>query len=167
MLSRTIDIKEIRSASSSGPARLKLHYGQHHVQATKCFKRHIYSELCVRNDIVLRGTRIVLPKSLRSRAMKVSREDHAGVTRWKHRLRSTLFTCPWQREEIGKNLFQPCSKTIARYLVAQQGRHKHMNRELQTTMPSIYQTLNNPIATDVKKTDADSKQKSKSPTNNK
>ena len=46
--------------------------------------------------------------------MKVSREDHAGVTRWRHRLRSTLFTWPWQREEIGKNLFQPCSKAIPR-----------------------------------------------------
>ena len=37
-----------------------------------------------------------------------------------------------------------------------------MNRELRTKMPSIQQTLNNPISTDVKKTDADSKQKSKS-----
>ena len=37
-----------------------------------------------------------------------------------------------------------------------------MNREVQTRMPSIQQTLNNPISTDVKKTDADSKQKSKS-----
>ena len=37
-----------------------------------------------------------------------------------------------------------------------------MNRELRTKMPGIQQTLNNPISTDVKKTDADSKQKSKS-----
>ena len=37
-----------------------------------------------------------------------------------------------------------------------------MNRELRTKMPSIQQTLNNRISTDVKKTDADSKQKSKS-----
>ena len=37
-----------------------------------------------------------------------------------------------------------------------------MNQELRTKMPSIQQTLNNPISTDFEKTDADSKQKSKS-----
>ena len=51
----------------------------------------ISSELCVANDIVLRGTRIVLPKALRSQAMKVAHEDHAGVTRGKYRLRSKLW----------------------------------------------------------------------------
>ena len=40
---------------------------------------------------VLRGTRIViLPKGLRFQSMKVVHEDHAGVTRCKHRLRSKL-----------------------------------------------------------------------------
>ena len=51
----------------------------------------ISSELCVTNDIVLRGTRIVLPKALRYRAMKVAHKYHAGVTRCKHRVRCKLW----------------------------------------------------------------------------
>ena len=93
MSPRAIDTEEIRSASTSDP---ELHF------VRKCFTENtlyklpstfkaISSELCVANDIVLRGTRIALPKTLRSQAIKVAHEEHAGVTRCKHRLRFKLY----------------------------------------------------------------------------
>lgn len=57
------------------------------------------SELYVANSIVLRGNRIVLLKELRTRAITVAHEDHAEMTRCKHRLRSKLW-----RPGLGKDV---------------------------------------------------------------
>ena len=93
MSPRAIDTEEIRSASTGDP---ELQLVRKCIMDNTLHKlpsafKGISSEICVTKDIVLRGTRIVLPKALRSRAMKVAHEDHAGVTRCKHRLRSKLW----------------------------------------------------------------------------
>lgn len=51
----------------------------------------ISDELSTTNDILLRGNRIVLPKSLQTKAVLLAHEDHAGITRTKQRLRSKLW----------------------------------------------------------------------------
>jgi hypothetical protein len=44
--------------------------------------KFIADELCVNNEgIVLRGSRIVLPVKLRKRAIEITHEDHAGMTK--------------------------------------------------------------------------------------
>ena len=93
MSPRAIDTEEIRSLSASDP---ELQLVRKCITENTLYKlpsafKAISSELCVANDIVLRGTRIALPKALRSQAIKVAHEEHAGVTRCKHRLRSKLW----------------------------------------------------------------------------
>ena len=83
MSPRAIDTEKIRSASASDPELqfvLKCITENTLYKLARAFKG-ISSELCVANDIVLRGTGIVLPKALRSQASKVAHEDYAGVTR--------------------------------------------------------------------------------------
>ena len=51
----------------------------------------VSDELSTTNGILLRGNRIVLPKSLQTQAVILAHEDHAGITRTKQRLRSKLW----------------------------------------------------------------------------
>ena len=52
----------------------------------------VADELCITDQsILLRGTRIVLPTTLRERAITLAHEDHAGMTRCKQRLRAKLW----------------------------------------------------------------------------
>ena len=97
MSPRAIDTEEIRSALTRDPELqlVRKCIMDNTVHKLPSAFKGISSEICVTNDIVLRGTRIVLPKALRSRAMKVSHEDHSGVTRCKHRLRSKLWWPAW------------------------------------------------------------------------
>lgn len=56
----------------------------------KLFK--IFStELCFAGDILLRGTRIILPKVLRMKALELAHEGHPGMSVMKRRLRSKLW----------------------------------------------------------------------------
>lgn len=48
---------------------------------------HIREELSVKDDIVLRGNRICLPRSLWKRAVKLAHEGHQGMTKTKQLLR--------------------------------------------------------------------------------
>ena len=114
MSPRAIDTEEIRSASTSDP---ELQLVRKCIMDNTLHKlpsafKGISSEICVTNDIVLRGTRIVLPKALRSRAMKIAHEDHAGVTRCKHRLRSKLWWPGMDRDiETHVKCCHPCEVT--------------------------------------------------------
>lgn len=49
------------------------------------------TELCFADDILLRGTRIVLPKSLYEKAMQLGHEGHPGMSNMKARLRSKIW----------------------------------------------------------------------------
>ncbi len=63
---------------------------------TGCFDdcpayRHISGELCVIGQIILRGTRIVLPQSLCGRALQLAHEGHLGVIGTKQHLRTKVW----------------------------------------------------------------------------
>lgn len=58
--------------------------------ATKFYK-HIESELCFNDDILLRGTRIVIPTSLVDRALELAHEGHPGMSVMKKRLRAKVW----------------------------------------------------------------------------
>ncbi|KAL2079819.1 hypothetical protein ACEWY4_025563 [Coilia grayii] len=49
------------------------------------------AELCVVGYIILRGTRIVLPKALRARALMLAHEGHLGIVGTKQHLRSKVW----------------------------------------------------------------------------
>lgn len=51
----------------------------------------IETELCFSNNILLRGNRIVLPESLRARALELGHEGHPGMTIMKKRLRAKVW----------------------------------------------------------------------------
>ena len=54
--------------------------------------RSIRDELTVHSDnVLLRDKRIVLPKSLRDRAVQIAHEGHQGITRTKSFLRSKVW----------------------------------------------------------------------------
>lgn len=49
------------------------------------------TELCMAGKILLRGTRIVMPESLRSRTLDLAHEGHPGMTLMKQRLRAKVW----------------------------------------------------------------------------
>jgi len=53
--------------------------------------RHVSSELCVCGSLVLRGTRIVIPETLRPRVLEIAHEGHLGVVATKQRLRTKVW----------------------------------------------------------------------------
>ncbi|KMQ82135.1 hypothetical protein RF55_24049 [Lasius niger] len=50
----------------------------------------IKDELCTYNNIVLRGTRIVVPEKLKKRVLSIALEEHPGIVAMKDRLRSKV-----------------------------------------------------------------------------
>jgi transposase InsO family protein len=56
----------------------------------------IQTELCSIGYLVLRGSRIVVPKSLRESVLKLAHEGHQGITKTKLRLRSKVW---WPKME--------------------------------------------------------------------
>ncbi len=67
---------------------------------------HVKDELCVLGEILLRGTRIVIPKSLRERVTKLAHEGHQGIVKTKARLRSKVW---WPKiDRDAENLCKVC-----------------------------------------------------------
>lgn len=52
------------------------------------------TEFCFAGEILLRGTRIVMPKTLRQRTLELAHEGHPGMTVMKQRIRSKVW---WPR----------------------------------------------------------------------
>ena len=53
----------------------------------------VKNELCVLGKFVLRGTRIVIPQSLRKQVLHVAHEYHESIVKVKSRLRTKVW-CP-------------------------------------------------------------------------
>ena len=51
----------------------------------------VKNELCIVGDIVMRGSRIVIPKVLRNDVLKLAHEGHQGIVKMKNRLRSKVW----------------------------------------------------------------------------
>ena len=52
---------------------------------------HVKDELCVYGNIVLRGTRLLVPESLRKRSLELAHEGHQGIVKTKARLRTKVW----------------------------------------------------------------------------
>ena len=65
----------------------------------------IKTELCVYDDVILRGHRLYIPGKLRSRVLKLAHEGHQGIVKTKQRLRSKVwwFTMDKDVEEFCKH----------------------------------------------------------------
>lgn len=57
---------------------------------------HVANELCVVGGIVMRGTRMLIPKSLRATVLTIGHEGHLGVVSMKQRLRTKVW---WPKME--------------------------------------------------------------------
>lgn len=51
----------------------------------------IKEKLCIKDNIVLRGARIVIPKALQRKTLELAHEGHPGIVAMKHRLRSKVW----------------------------------------------------------------------------
>ena len=52
---------------------------------------HVKDELCDYEELLLCGTRIVIPEVLRGRVLKIAHEGHQGVVKTKNRLQSKFW----------------------------------------------------------------------------
>lgn len=67
---------------------------------------HVKDELCVYGELLLRGTRIVIPHSLRDRVVKLAHEGHQGIVKTKNRLRSKVWWPKMDRQ--AENVCKVC-----------------------------------------------------------
>ena len=51
----------------------------------------VKNELCVLEKLVMRGTRIVIPQSLRSELRRLAHEGHQGIVEMKNQLRTKVW----------------------------------------------------------------------------
>ena len=88
----------------------------------------VKNELCSIGHIVLRGTRIVIPGTLREKILKLGHEGHPGIVWMKQRLRSKLW---WPG--LDKDIEKHCKSCYGCQLLA-----KPMNPEPlhRTVLPS-------------------------------
>lgn len=67
------------------------------IQAVKCGIKIFAAELCFAGEILMRGTRIVMPESLRDRTLELAHEGHPGMTLMKQRLRAKVW---WPKLDV-------------------------------------------------------------------
>ncbi|CAG2225151.1 unnamed protein product [Mytilus edulis] len=103
-----------------------LHSQWHRIE----FKEYlpIRSELCAIGQLVLRGTRIVIPISLREQVLQLVHEGHPGIVVMKTRLRSKVWW-PW----IDKSIEKFCRSCYGCQLVSQPSKPEPLKR---TELPS-------------------------------
>lgn len=65
-------------------------YDNQWTDSTKLFKA-FETELCFAGSILLRGTKIIMPKKLRPQTLDLAHEGHPGITKMKQRLRSKVW----------------------------------------------------------------------------
>ena len=52
---------------------------------------HVKNELCTYGELLLRGSRLVIPPELRPRVLELSHDGHQGIVKTKCRLRSNVW----------------------------------------------------------------------------
>ena len=52
---------------------------------------HVKNELCTYGELLLRGSRLVIPQKLRPRVLELAHEGHQGIVKTKYRLRSKVW----------------------------------------------------------------------------
>ena len=86
--------KEVERESEKDPELCSV---RHYIQSSdwsQCKMPHYLSvknELCVLGKLVMRGTRILIPQSLRSEELRLAHEGHQGIVKMKNRLRTKVW----------------------------------------------------------------------------
>ena len=86
--------KEVERESENDPDLCSV---RHYIQSgdwSQCKMPHYLSlknELCVLGKLVMRGTRIVIPQSLRSEVLRLAHEGDQGIVKMKNRLRTKVW----------------------------------------------------------------------------
>ena len=86
--------KEVERESENDPQLCSV---RHYIQSgdwSQCKMPHYLSvknELCVQGKLVMRGTRIVIPQSLRSEVLRLTHEGHQGIVKMKNRFRTKVW----------------------------------------------------------------------------
>ena len=123
--------REIESTSEEDPelqsVRKCLLSGRWHDNEFKEYSP-MQGELCAIGKLVLRGTRVVVPKELRSHVLKLALEGHPGIVAMKQRLRSKVW---WPG--LDKNAERVCKTCHGCQLVSQPLKPEPMTR---TEFPS-------------------------------
>ena len=72
------------------------------------------TELCALENLILRGTRILIPTALRERVLQLRHEGHPGIVLMKQRLRSKVW---WP--QMDKDIEKYCTSCYGCQLVSQ------------------------------------------------
>jgi len=95
---KTMGLDEIREATRADPTLQQLQRMIHDSGWTESTAsddlrqyKHVFAELSTCNDIILRGTQIVIPKSLQQRVIELAHEGHQGIVKTKALLRSKVY----------------------------------------------------------------------------
>ena len=83
----------------------------------------VKDELCAVGDIILRGTRIVIPEIQRTQVVKLGHEGHPGIVVMKQRLRTKVW---WPG--IDKAIEKSCKTCYGCQLMGKPNRPEHMKR---------------------------------------
>jgi hypothetical protein len=79
-------------------------------ESPKCISNYLpmKNELCVCGDMVLRGTRLVVPEKLRKTVLQLAHEGHQGIVKTKTRLRSKVWwpSMDKQAEKFCKSCYE-------------------------------------------------------------
>lgn len=101
-------LREIEAASAIDDEISKVRKGMYNnnwneaVNSYKIFQ----TELCFHEGILLRGNKIVVPRSLRQRVLKAAHEGHPGIVAMKNRLRTKVW---WPKiDKNAENMVKSC-----------------------------------------------------------
>lgn len=103
-----VSLEEIMEASKQDTEILKVREGLYNNKWDEEVKNYklFQSELCFYDGILLRGTRIVIPKTLRCRVLTAAHEGHPGIVQMKARLRTKVWWPRYDKET--ENLVKCC-----------------------------------------------------------
>ena len=90
---KAMTLTEIGDASANDPELTRLHQCIQSGQWRQCDKEYIKleHELTKCGDVILRGSRIIIPTALRQRVIQIAHEGHPGIVRTKQRLRGKVW----------------------------------------------------------------------------
>ena len=86
--------REVERVSEKDPELCSVRYYIQSGDWSKCKMPHYLSvknELCTMGKLVMRGTRIVIPQSLRSEVLRLAHEGHQGIVKMKTHLRTKVW----------------------------------------------------------------------------
>ena len=86
--------KEVERESEKDPELVSV---RHYIRTgnwSECkmpYYSSVKNELCIIGQLVMRGTRIVIPQALRNEVLRLAHEGHQGIVKMKNRLRSKVW----------------------------------------------------------------------------